>query len=360
MMFGSRSPVTAVASHSSSTMFIFGATAIGESFGRTTDGSDRLVPLRKVTLSATNSPARIGPLVFSELNYHPRFFHLLKPWPLNQLCRKSDLEFIEIFNPTTATIDLTDWRIRGGVDYDFIAATTIEAGEVVVVISFDPQNTANTNRLAAFRAHYGIDTGAVLVGPYRNQLSNGGDRIELQRPGDPTPEFPSTTPTLLEDQVLYDDLPPWPTTADGTGITLHRTPPHSLGIESRGWSAAAPGPGRPDLLGDTDFDGDVDTSDLTTAIVNFTSAGGTGKTWSEGDTDGDGDVDTSDLTTAIIHFTSAMTQALVSISQLPAVSLDNITQPGNDVTSNNQASSDTHAQKHHFRFQSQQFASYRF
>ena len=53
-------------------------------------------------------------------------------------------------------------------------------------------------------------------------------------------------------------------------------------------------------------DVDVDTSDLTTSIINFTSASGTGKTWADGDMDGDGDVDTSDLTTSIINFTSAM------------------------------------------------------
>ena len=51
---------------------------------------------------------------------------------------------------------------------------------------------------------------------------------------------------------------------------------------------------------------DVDTGDLTTSIINFTSAGGTGKAWADGDTDGDGDVDTSDLTTSIINFTSAL------------------------------------------------------
>jgi len=40
-------------------------------------------------------------------------------------------------------------------------------------------------------------------------------------------------------------------------------------------------------------------------IIGFTSAGGTGKTWNTGDTDGDGDVDSGNLTTAIINFTGA-------------------------------------------------------
>ena len=57
--------------------------------------------------------------------------------------------------------------------------------------------------------------------------------------------------------------------------------------------------------GDTDLDRDVDTRDLTTSIINFTSAGGAGKTWA----DGDGDVDSGDLTAAINNFTGASNAA---------------------------------------------------
>ena len=72
------------------------------------------------------------------------------------------------------------------------------------------------------------------------------------------------------------------------------------------------------LRGNTDIasgDIDVDTSDLTTSIINFTSAGGTGKTWADGDMDGDGDVDTSDLTTSIIHFTSALSSGSAAVPE---------------------------------------------
>ena len=98
---------------------------------------------------------------------------------------------------------------------------------------------------------------------------------------------------------------PWPTSADGAGDTLHRTRTGGWGNNASSWTGGQPGPGEVDLPGDTNLDGDVDTQDLTTAIINFTSAGGVGKTWAQGDNDGDGDVDTSDLTTAIIRFTGA-------------------------------------------------------
>ena len=144
-----------------------------------------------------------------------------------------------------------------------------------------------------------------MAGGWQNQLNDGQERIQLQAPDTPPPEEPSLIPRITSDELLYDDMAPWDVTAAGAGNTLHRTHLQGLGHQSASWTASHPGPGRPLLPGDGDFDGDVDTSDLTNAIVNFTSAGGTGKTWADGDTDGDGDVDTSDLTTAIINFTGA-------------------------------------------------------
>ena len=78
------------------------------------------------------------------------------------------------------------------------------------------------------------------------------------------------------------------------------------------------------LRGNTDVasgDVDVDTGDLTTAIINFTSAGGSGKTWAQGDMDGDGDVDTGDLTTSIINFTSAMSSGASAVPEPGSVIL---------------------------------------
>ena len=187
--------------------------------------------------------------------------------------------------------------------------------------------------------------------------------------------------------MLYDDLNPWPTTADGTGHSLQRISITGPGDQSSSWTAAAPTPGSVssslpgdfngdstvddtdiDLLfaaiveggddlhydldgsgsttmadvtllvyavlgtkfGDNDLDQDIDTGDLTTAIVNFTSAGGSGKTWSQGDTDGDGDVDTGDLTTAIINFTGARSRLANATS---AIGFNADASPTNNTTS---------------------------
>ena len=339
----------------------FGATASGESLGRWPHSTGRLSPLNSVTLGTANSDPRVGPLVISEVHYNPG-----TPSPaalaIDATLTGDDLEFVEVFNPTANSVSLQDWRIRGGVDIDFSSDTTLAASQTLVVVAFDPDNPANQSRREAFLAHYGIESGVTLVGGYQGQASNNGERLELQRAGTSPPENPLLIPRLLEDEVLYDNLAPWPTAAAGTGNSLQRNSAIAWGNDSSSWTAAVPSPGvfngslpgdfnadqvvddadidllfaavntgSGDLLfdldssgtvtssdvtflvgtllgtrlGDIDLDSDVDTGDLTAAIINFTGASGTGKRWSQGDNDGDGDVDTGDLTRAIINFTGA-------------------------------------------------------
>lgn len=72
--------------------------------------------------------------------------------------------------------------------------------------------------------------------------------------------------------------------------------------------------------GDLDLDWDIDTGDLTHAIIGFTGAGGTGQHWAQGDNDSDGDVDTTDLTIAIMGFTGVVSDA-TPIPEPPAILL---------------------------------------
>ena len=339
----------------------FNASPNGESFARVPNGSGRLAPMQQTTLGTGNASVRVGPLVISELNYNPGA-PSEAALAIDPTLTANDLEYVEIHNPTNSPVDLTNWQISGGVDYDFPAGTMIGAGETLVVLSFNPTNAGNADQLNAFRAHYGIDESVDLLGGYANRLNDSFEQLVLKRAGTPPADDPTLIPRLEEDAVLYDDLDPWPTAADGTGHSLQRISIADRGDQSSSWTAAAPTPGSVsstlpgdfngdstvdetdiDLLlaalvaggddlhydldgsgsatmgdvtflvlsllatnfGDTDLDLDIDTGDLTTAIINFNGAGGTGKTWSQGDTDGDGDVDTGDLTRAIINFTGA-------------------------------------------------------
>ncbi len=297
----------------------FPAATHGESFGRVPDGSGRLSPLLSRSLGNTNGPARVGPLVISEVNYHPGP-PSTAALAIDPNLMATDLEFVEIHNTSNSDIDLSNWRLRQEIDFDFPTGIMSGKNQTLVLISFDPTSAANTNRVAAFRVHYGIDTNVALVGGYVGQLSNSDARIVLQRPGIAAVEESTVLPRLSEDEVVYDDFSPWPTSADGGSASLHRTRLAGVGSHSASWTAGTPLPGQPARQGDTDLDGDVDTSDLTKAIINFTGAGGVGKNWAQGDVDGDRDVDTGDLTIAIINFTGAMsTTSRLTLAGVPAV-----------------------------------------
>src|SRR5687767_1609964 len=112
---------------------------------------------------ATNPYPKIGPLVISEIMYHPTNVGL------NDNIVE---EFIELHNPTIAAVPLYDpayptntWRLRGGADFNFPPGTSIAPGGYLIVVSFPPTNSP---ALTTFRNRYG--TNSVLVGPYSGNL----------------------------------------------------------------------------------------------------------------------------------------------------------------------------------------------
>jgi len=93
-----------------------------------------------------------------------------------------DMEFLEVYNPTGQQVDLTEWRIRGGVDMNFDPGTTIPAGGRIVVLSFNPAKPENDSRVTAFRQTYGIDASVALVGGWDGRLSDNGESVSGVHP----------------------------------------------------------------------------------------------------------------------------------------------------------------------------------
>ncbi|MCA9187250.1 MAG: lamin tail domain-containing protein [Pirellulaceae bacterium] len=75
-------------------------------------------------------------------------------------------EFIELWNPTTAAVDLNGWRLSGGIDFTF-PAVTIPAGGYYVVAA----------DMTAFASLHSSVTN--VVGNWNGVLSNGGETIRL-------------------------------------------------------------------------------------------------------------------------------------------------------------------------------------
>jgi len=281
----------------------FDASPDGISLGRYPDGEGTLARLTRMTLAGKNGPPTIGEVVLSEVNYHPSepSAAALEQYPD---MTSADLEFIEVFNASEQTINLTGWRLRGGADYDFDAGVSLAAGAVLTVIPFDPEKTENLDRVAAFRAHYGINETVRLVGGLQGRLNDRYDRIELQRPltlteDDGTP----LTVALIEDQLNYQNQLPWPLEVDGLGKSLNRRATARPGTEPSSWNSGAPSPGNSDLVirlaGDANEDGLFDTSDLLSLLAGQKFTTGEPATWEEGDFNGDGLFDDDDLIAAL-------------------------------------------------------------
>jgi len=215
--------------------FSFGAAPTGVCFGRhvISTGDDRFALQISETLGATNSGPRVGPLVLRQIMYHPPDL----PGGLDN----ADEEYIEIRNISGNTVSLFDpmvptntWRLRGGPDFNFPTNVMLGPGQSLVVVSFNPTNTA---KLSAFRGKYGVFSATAVFGPYANKLDNSSDEVELQRPDAPET---NGVPYIVVDSVDYKDVAPWPPAADGGGASLQRRDLHAYGDDPANWVGAAP------------------------------------------------------------------------------------------------------------------------
>ncbi len=97
-------------------------------------------------------------IIISEIMYHPG--HAVNT-PENL-----KLEWIELFNRGTATVNLAGWRFSDGVEFTF-PSVSIGAGKYLVVAA----------DVSAFKARYANVTN--VVGGWTGWLSNSGEKIEL-------------------------------------------------------------------------------------------------------------------------------------------------------------------------------------
>ena len=177
----------------------------------------------RFTVSPAANAAR---LVVSEIQYNPA---------------PGGVEFVELFNVSAQTIDLSGVRLASAVDYTFPIGTSLAAGARVVV-------AADT---ALFATQY---PGISSVGPFTGQLSNGGEIL-----------FVYSASNAEIARVEWGDSLPWPPAADGTGRSLTLIRPISgatYGSENWRSSVALGGtPGTGDsqpFVGNPNADADAD------------------------------------------------------------------------------------------------------
>ena len=171
------------------------------------------------------SPPGIQPLLdhlaISEIMYDPA-----PETPAEALAgwTSQDFEWIELENRSASlTLDLTEVRFTKGVEVDLAPGTTLAPGARCLVV----------RSRGAFAWRHGA--GLPVVGEFStSRLDNGGEALKLAYGGGvPVREF------------RYDDDPPWPAGARGTGSSISFLPSVVLTGQGEGtqWRAGPATPG---------------------------------------------------------------------------------------------------------------------
>ena len=230
----------------------------GESFGRYPNATGRLYPMSSTTLGDENAEPRVGPVIISEIQYASA---TVAAGELDLL------EFVEIYNPTDETVDLSNWAIDG-IQYVFPEGSQIGPSEAIVIVPFDP---ADAQAMQAFLDHYSIAE-VTALGPYSGRLDNAGERIRLLDTDEPPAENPALIPLCTEDEVGYETTSPWPDLTEDAR-SLHRIAADVWGDDPANWAAGDATPGSvdytSDIPGDLDGDGVVGSSDLDTVRAHW-------------------------------------------------------------------------------------------
>lgn len=183
-----------------------------------------------------NSPTRSGPVVITEIHYHPS--------PQGP----SDVEYVELQNSSNQAVDFSlpgnparTWQLHDAVEYSFPPGTRLGPGQRLLVVDFSPED--HPSRTAGFRNAYGIHPSIPILGPFEGSLGNDGEDLELRAPlpSNPAGEL---QPTYLVDRVRYGTRLPWPeAVVDGGGASLQRQSLSDPGNNPFNWYAGAPTPG---------------------------------------------------------------------------------------------------------------------
>ena len=147
-------------------------------------------------------------VTFNEVMYHP-------------LTNETAMEWVELYNQMSVDVDISGWRLDGGIHFSFPPGTIIR-GRGYLVVASDP---------AALQAATGL-TG--VLGPFNNRLSNTGETIQLKNNSD-----------RLMDSVSYLAEFDWPVAADGAGPSLAKLSPAAPSSEAASWTASARSGGTP-------------------------------------------------------------------------------------------------------------------
>ena len=132
-------------------------------------------------------------------------------------------EFVELYNPRETSIDISGWRLEGGIDFVFPNGSVIQPRGFLVVAQ-DPATIQRVYSLAA-------------LGPWLGALNNDGEDLNLR-----------DSKGSVVDKVEFRSEFPWPIGANGGGGSMELMNPMLDNNLGSSWATslnpALPSPGR--------------------------------------------------------------------------------------------------------------------
>jgi len=204
------------------TEYSFEATDENCSFGKyiNLEGNELHLQLEAQSPGKTNGNARLSPIIFKTIMYHPV---------------DGNYEYLVLKNRSDSTVNLfhksypeTTWKVSG-IDFEFPSGVSIRKGDSIFLVEkmFPAEE---------FRKVMNLTATAVIFN-YPGQLSNSGETISIKKPllveSDSTNDFNYIT---LE-SVRYNDKKPWPANADGKGYALCRINENAFGNDASNWTS---------------------------------------------------------------------------------------------------------------------------
>jgi hypothetical protein len=204
-------------------------------------GASDFVALTEPTPGKANAAPIMGPIVITEIMYHPT--------------DTEEAEYVELLNIGSESVALYDadkaapWRFTD--DPQDPAIEMLFPSEPSVILT-PGQYLVLAKDLSFFTSRYTLPAGVQVLAWGAGRLTNGGEKVQLSRPFEVDAE--GKIEWIRVDRVSYSDgshpldfaagVDPWPLEADGQGKSLARTDPHAYGNDPGNWRAAAPSPGR--------------------------------------------------------------------------------------------------------------------
>lgn len=155
--------------------------------------------------------------------------------------KQQNVDFVEIYNPGSQTIDLSGWFLTGGLKYTFPGGASISGGSYIVIAA-DPSVAQSVYSVSG------------ILGPWEGKLSSSEDKVVLRTPDyevidrvdyEAWQEWPNVR---FDDYIITEQIPQDTSNTYTRNVTvkvaksIQKINPIFDGKHGGSWSAAAPTP----------------------------------------------------------------------------------------------------------------------